>query len=504
MNARFNIADFFFETAKINGRKTAIIENSRSITFEALRREVINTSAYLQEKGIHKGDRVMVFVPMSIDLYRIVLALFNIGATAVFLDEWVNKKRMEECLRVAKCRAFIGILKARVFAFFSSELKKIPIQLSTSYRSTSVIQCTSNTSHSDTALITFTTGSTGTPKAAKRTHGFLEEQFKALLEKINPKPDDIDVPMLPIVLLINLGAGCTSVIIPHKVKHPKLKRFTNQLIKQRVTRLVCSPIVLKQLARYVFVQKLSLPMLKNIFTGGAPVFQSDAKEFTKAFPQAQIEIIYGSTEAEPISSILANQVGDDPFNSFSKGLRVGIPYHKSEVRIIKIMQESISCSSESEFRNLFKLDGEIGEIIVSGPHVLDAYYNNDEALKQNKIFIDSKCWHRTGDSGYLENNVLFLTGRCSTLIRNEDRIIAPFIYENYFNSIPGVEIGTLIDVQNYLIVCIEKSRRADEADIEVMIYKLDIKVDEIKFITVPRDPRHHSKIDYEKLKKMMG
>ena len=43
-----------------------------------------------------------------------------------------------------------------------------------------------------------------------------------------------------------------------------------------------------------------------------------------------------------------------------------------------------------------------------------------------------------------ENGTMFLTGRCSTLIQKDDKIIYPFIYENYFQTIDGVEIGTVM------------------------------------------------------------
>ena len=70
------------------------------------------------------------------------------------------------------------------------------------------------------------------------------------------------------------------------------------------------------------------------------------------------------------------------------------------MRIIQLHDGIIECPDETDFKKLMLPEGVIGEIIVNGPHVLDAYFNNEEALKQNKIFVESKCWHRTGDSGF--------------------------------------------------------------------------------------------------------
>ena len=194
-----NIVELFLNAATEYPDNIAIIEKNKQISYRQLARSVKETTAFFRKKGIKSGDRVLVFVPMSIDLYRIVLALFHIGATAVFLDEWVSRKRMELCCRLADCRAFIGIWKARIYGrFFSKELKKIPIRLGTRFQKSSSLEEPENVSLDHTALITFTTGSTGTPKAARRTHGFLKEQFDALIEKMQPQVNDVDLSLIHI------------------------------------------------------------------------------------------------------------------------------------------------------------------------------------------------------------------------------------------------------------------------------------------------------------------
>ena len=508
MNEQNNIVSLFLEAAKKYPSKPAIIQDDKSISFQDLLIEVEQTSGYFIEKGIKKGDRVLVFVPMGMDLYRIVLAILNIGATAVFLDEWVSKKRMEECCKVAQCRAFIGIFKARVLSFFSAELRKIPIHLGTGYKKfDGNINPHCKVANTDTALITFTTGSTGTPKAAKRTHGFLREQFSALIEKIDPQPDDIDMPVLPIVLLINLGAGCTSVIAEFKASKPDKmnpKQVLNQINKYKVNRMVSSPFFVKRLSEFTIENRIDSPLsLKKIFTGGAPVFPSEARLYTQAFPTTKIEIVYGSTEAEPISAILANTLIETNSNDPNIGLNVGKPYRKAEVKIIGIQSRNIHCDTEAELHQLETLPGEIGEIIVSGPHVLTEYFNNVEALLQNKIFIGSKCWHRTGDSGYLNSDgSLYLTGRCKALIYYEGRLFSPFVYENMFQQLPGVILGSIILHDNKIYTVLEVDNKADIRELTTRIESL-LPESHLKIVSkIPRDPRHNSKIDYDKLKDM--
>lgn len=505
MKNNFNISELFFDAATKFPHRKAIIYRNSEIQFDDLANAVRSTAAYFIRKGIQKGDRVLVFVPMSIDLYRIVLALFSIGATAVFLDEWVNKKRMEECCKIAQCNGFIGIFKARVLSWFSSELRKIPIKLGVnSYFSFQPTHSKFPVSieKDETALITFTTGSTGIPKAAKRTHHFLFKQFEALNDKLNPKEDDIDLPALPIVLFLNLGNGITSVIADFKASRPeKISpiKIVDQIKNNQVNRIIASPFFVKKIAQYLLQHNIQLPNITKIFTGGAPVFPSEAEIYLAAFPDATLEIVYGSTEAEPISSSSAKDLIAEKDFILKAGLNVGPVYKKAEVKIIKIIDSPIVANFETDLETL--PNDMIGEIIVSGPHVLTEYFNNPEAIKRNKIFVNGKCWHRTGDSGYLaDTGILYLTGRCSTIIYKDEKLIAPFLYENYLQSIAGVNIGTVLMIKKSIVCVLELNDSTIRLSVLNALNILPIKFDEVKFVKkIPRDLRHNSKIDYAQL-----
>ncbi|MCR9173821.1 MAG: AMP-binding protein [bacterium] len=491
-----NISQLFLDAAKTYPERLAIIDPKQSITYEELQRDVLETAAYFKSKGIQKGDRVLVFVPMSVDLYRIVLALFYCGATAVFLDAWVNKKRLELCCEIADCKGFIGIPKARIFAWFSKELRRIPIKLSMKKKNSGKEPITI-VSDDDSALITFTTGSTGRPKAADRTHGFLKEQFDALIDEIDPKPEDVDMPVLPIVLFVNLGVGCTSVIADFKMSKPETmesEKLVHQIQQHKVNRITASPFVVEQLAKKTSNSTV-FDGIEKVFTGGAPVFPNQAKTLLNAFSNAQVNIVYGSTESEPISSIEAKELVSKEAE-LSDGLPVGHVYHKTELRIISISEGAIPTATSEDLDALTKEDGAIGEIIVAGPHVLKRYFNNDEAFKKNKIVCGDTIWHRTGDSGFLSNEQLHLTGRCQQLIEHEEAILSPFIIENRLQQIPGVIMGTLLKVNSKLILTIEGSISPET----VREQQLEFPYDEIKILDIPRDPRHNSKIDYPALK----
>ncbi len=499
-----NIAQLFHRAAATYPERTAIIAGRRQVTYRQLRQQVLATAEKLQAAGLGHGDRVLVFVPMGIALYRTVLALFHIGATAVFLDEWVNRSRLESCCTLADCRGFIGVFKARMYAWFSPALRKIPIRMGTSLSVSrpGISIPVAPTGPDDTALITFTTGSTGTPKAAKRTHHFLHAQFNALVETLSPRPGEVDMTVLPIVLLFNLGVGATSVIVPYKPSKTDISdipRIWKELDGHAVNRITASPYFVGLLAAHASKTGQGLPQVKKIFTGGAPVFPDEAEAYLHAFPGATIEVIYGSTEAEPISSVDGKTLV--AAGAPKEGLLVGHSYRGADVRIIEITDGNIHCQDTRDFDRLVLADGEVGEIVVSGAHVLTAYFNNPEALRRNKIFVGERCWHRTGDSGYFGlDGCLYLTGRSDRLIDVRGKRLSPFICEYRMRVIPGIRCGTFIQVADSLVAVVEADRHTDKEAIIAALRQLDIPYDRVHWLSqIPRDPRHHSKIDYELL-----
>ncbi len=492
-----NIVNLFLEASKTYPDQKAIIEKDKEISFSELSQEVEEAALYFKSKGIEKGDRVLVFIPMSIDLYRTVLALFYIGATAVFLDEWVNKKRLDICCEIAQCKGFIAGTKVRFLSILSKELRKIPVKLNPKKRINGRLEPLDLIGDTP-ALITFTTGSTGTPKAALRSHQFLNEQFKALLHEIQPKPSDIDMPILPIVLFVNLGVGCTSVIADYKQTKPnnlKPQKIIHQLLKNSVSRITASPFFIKKLAEHCIEKGIELPKLEKLFTGGAPVFPTEANLYQTAFPKTHSVIAYGSTEAEPISSISAKELSKT--SVLENGLPVGKLYPNAEVNIIKITDEVIALSEHESMESHFLQEGKIGEIIVSGHHVLASYFNNEEAFKRNKIIEKNTVWHRTGDSGFIKNGALFLTGRCAQLITKKGKLISPFIIENQLQQLDGVSMGTALEINSKTLLILESTLNKNE----LVPLLSSFEFDEVQVVEkIPRDPRHNSKIDYGKLK----
>ena len=223
----------------------------------------------------------------------------------------------------------------------------------------------------------------------------------------------------------------------------------------------------------------------------------------KAFSDTNIEIVYGSTEAEPISFIKAENLVKYAGQVIKTGLPAGDIVDDIELKIIKIVEGPVN---EEEFNNLILPESETGEICVSGNHVLKEYYNNQEAQKQNKICTNDKIWHRTGDAGYIKENTLYLIGRARQRFIYNDKIYYLFPYENALANINGVKIATIIEHDNNVLIVIEPEEAINNNKYNILseIKRLEIPHNEIMIIKqIPRDARHCSKIDYERLKKIL-
>lgn len=491
-----NIVEILFENAEKHPNKLAIIHKNKKITYGKLVQDVKDYAQYFLSKGIKKGDNILIFVPMTIELYKILSAVFYIGATAVFVDAWADKNRLNQALTIVPCKAFIACPKAFILKLISKKVREVGINIiSGTINKTKNIHPIETVTPDSTALITFTTGSTGLPKAAKRTHRFLLEQHYVLKKHLAPFIDDVDLTSLPVFILHNLACGTTSVIPdfnPQKPSDINPDKILKDIKNNNVTTSVGSPRFYEKLAEFGKIKGL-----KRIFTGGAPVFPKNARLLQENFNDCDIEIVYGSTEAEPIASISAKELLQCEDN-VKDGLYIGKPIEDINVKIIESSDEPIE-----DFESTWLSTGEIGEICVEGKHVLKEYYNSNEAQKFAKINYQGQIWHRTGDAGYLDNDGrLFLMGRVKNRFVHNNKEVYVFPIENALLEIEGIEIGTVLKIDEQIILVVET--KIPQKKLEQELKNCGFNFDKLIITQIPRDPRHNSKIDYDKLKKILS
>ena len=502
-----NVTSLLDTAARRVPQRAALCTRSHSVTFSQLQQNVCQCANLLSRRGLHHGDRVIIMIPMSPALYTALLAVIRCGATAVFVDPWISMRRIAAFAAFADPSGFIGVPKSHLLRLLNPRLATLALTASTgpapfglparfslkAATKESADHAMAPVTPDESALITFTTGSSGTPKGANRTHRFLLAQHHALCNELDYRDNDVDMPMFPVFALRNLAAGITSVIPEidfKKVSDANPQRLLQQIVQNKVTIVTASPPLLDALAALP-----EPPPLRRIITGGAPIRSTQLNAWQKAFPDTHIEIVYGSTEAEPVAHISAAQ---RLATNESLGICCGHPVDAVTARIIKITRTPVSAD---ELDALTLPQGQTGELIVSADHVCRDYFRNPQAVLQNKIIQnDGHCGHRMGDTGFFDTSGRFiLTGRVhTTILRGNDLLHAQLVEAHALALMQQALRVAALETNQQLTLVVQGPTIPDAAQ--------TLDADHVIFTRrqLPLDPRHNAKIDYPKLRKLLN
>lgn len=514
----------------ISGISGAQQMQQQSINYGDFTRKINSVALGLKNLGIAKGDRVIIFLPLSVELYLCMFAVQWVGAIAVFLDSWARRDQLGLSAGVVAPKAMISFEKAFDLCQAVPELSSIAIKIAAGEHGKgyeadleglllNAGECAIEpVEAADTALITFTTGSSGVPKGADRTHRFLAAQHRALDQVIPYQADDRDLPVFPIFSLNNLAGGVTTVLPAIDLAVPSDKdaaTIVKQIFSARITCCTVSPSIFVNVTDYCRANNLILGSLRRVVTGGAAVSRDNVKNFKAIAPQAKILVLYGSTEVEPIAEIEADEMLSAEENR--QGVNVGRIFEGLEYKFIKIRRKNVVLG-EQGWKEWETGPNKPGELVVSGDHVCENYYNNPEAFNSAKIRdADQKIWHRTGDVGMLdEQKRLWLVGRVhNTIIRNNEYLF-PVHAEILLKRLDFVRQAAFLGIEDpglgekTCAIFSLKEGFSPEAigqfknAIAAVFSENKIPLDEIVMVKdIPMDPRHHSKVEYARLKEMI-
>lgn len=519
-----NIAKVLQRQAQKRPAAPAIIDmhrgRERVTTFAGLESASARGAALLLETGLVSGDTVLVFQPMSAELYIALMALFRVGMTAMFLDPSAGREHIERCCAIRPPTALIASPAAHLLRLVSPALRRIPrhicftrfipgsIPWNRSERLEPHLPITPCEADRP-ALITFTSGSTGLPKAAVRSHGFLLEQHRVLERAIHLAPGAIDLTTLPVFVLANLASGVTSLIPDADLRRPgiiKAAPVLRQIERHRPVSVVASPAFLERICDTSELSGRTVSGFQYIFTGGAPVFSDHLDRFAATFPGAEVVAVYGSTEAEPIAHITRKELtaADMTAMSTGAGLPAGIPVDEISVQVISPRWGTpLGRLDDSGFSAMCLPRGKAGEIVVSGGHVLKGYLNGvgDE---ETKFRVNDEIWHRTGDSGYFEHTGrLWLLGRSAAVINDDRGELYPFAVECAARQFPGIVRTALVNRQEKRILFIQPVKGSHIDTIAVRNALVWAQLDDVRELDeIPLDRRHNAKVDYVRLAKI--
>jgi acyl-CoA synthetase (AMP-forming)/AMP-acid ligase II len=494
------------------------------ITYAGLVGRVRAAACGMQARGISQGDRVLVFLPMGLAMYTAMFAVQRLGCIAVFLDSWARRHHLRETIACVQPRAMISETAAFDLITGIPEGAAIPVRIAAG-PDLEELCCTPGEAKMAAveeefpALITFTTGSSGVPKGANRTHRFLAAQHQALDGIIPYRTNDRDLPAFPIFSLNNLASGVTTILPAINLAQPSDQDgalLTHQLLHEGITCATLSISMLNQISRFCHQQGVRLDSLRRGVTGGAPVSREELRAFGGIAPHAELLVLYGSTEVEPIAHITAREMLAESADLVHEGVNVGRISSALQHKFIRITKGPVVFPT-SGWSALEVANHAVGELVVHGDHVCRDYYNNPDAFRRAKIVDErGQVWHRTGDLGRLDQHGnLWLAGRVHNAILRGGSYCFPVQSEVLLKSFPFVRQGAYLGLPDTQL-----GERA--AAVVVLDPTSGIKPDEVlarirtafaaqgrpldSFYVVeqiPMDARHHSKVEYGALRDVL-
>jgi acyl-CoA synthetase (AMP-forming)/AMP-acid ligase II len=529
-----NLAALLHDQAIARPNHSALIEPGKApISFAALQRAVKQGAAWLHKSGLRAGDRVLLYQPISAALYVALGSLFYAGITVVFIDPGMRGEQLERAATLLAPRGFLATPRAHLLRLLSPAIRHIPVKFTTGswplpgakrwgdYAAIAPAQaCPMAEVEDETpALITVTSGSTGTPKFATRTHGFLRRQHCAIEASLGMAADTVVATTLPIFALSFLASGLTTLLPTIDLRRPgniKVMPLLAQMEQAGVNAIAASPAFLDQIARFCSAHEHTLPQIRQVYTGGAPVFVDLMDEVAGPIPNAAFHAVYGATEAEPIATLDRASISAPDRERMAKGagLLAGDPVPSLHVRVIADQWGRAHGPYSAQDWAQLALAGSAsatGEIVVNGPHVLTRVGSGEDA-SLTKIIVDGQIWHRTGDAGYWDDEGrLWLLGRCAARIDRRlpdgsSQTIYPFTVESAVHTFPAVKHAALIAQDQRCILALELYTPQDEQWIATFKATLAwAHLDEIRILRqMPVDKRHNAKIDYPALRRLLG
>lgn len=438
--------------------KTALIcgVTNRSYSYQQLHRYSRTFAAMLRTKlNIRDGDVVCIMMPNSPEYAMVLLGVLEAGAIATTVNPIYTPYEVQRQIVHSDVKILIGVTETIPVLKDGSSLAKKDLPI-ISVKGSSKVTPTGTISfeelafadnvdlnslkdvkrlQEDTALLPYSSGTTGLPKGVELTHKNIVcncvqsdvETFRHY-DLTTKTRQDSTLGLLPfyhiygltLVLLHKLSVGMKIVTLPKF----EPGNFVN-LLKEHPINLMCAvPPLILYMGNNKEVTKEHLAPLKAITSGAAPLPRNDVyKVLEKTKPGTDFLNLYGLTESSPLATGM--------LPGSTKYSTVGYGISNTELRI-----------ADSELKPLGPT--QVGELLIRGPHVMKGYRNNPTATKNTII---EGGWLRTGDLGSIdENGFVTIADRIKELIKVKGYQVPPAELENVLKEHPNILDAAVVGI----------------------------------------------------------
>jgi O-succinylbenzoic acid--CoA ligase len=425
-----------------------IIAPEEKLSYNEFYNNCLFVKNILLQNGIRENNHVGILFSHNYNFFVIVNALWLIGAIPVPFNTRNTKSEIGYQLKLAVIKNLI-IDKKLEQEFHFQNVKLIihdskpclPADRFTTqhpkfeFHNLKSKILTTKYSILNTALIMFTSGSIGKPKAVVHTFKSLVESVKTT-DSFSPlSKKNIWLASLPLYHIGGFMILCRSLISGSKVvfpHSPKYKDVKKAIEVSNPTHISLVPSVLKQFLKNSINPNKSI---KHVFVGGGPI-DSDLC-LSAAKRNWPIVNVYGSTETCSMVTALETK------KFFTNGCSVGKAIGKNKIKIMSL--PAVILAGKITYEDKYS----IGEILVKSNSLFKEYYN-DAITTTNSL---KNGWYYSGDFGWINKNGFLYVGS-----RREDLIITggenvsvqeiqnaileiPFVKDAYVFGIPDKKWG---------------------------------------------------------------
>jgi len=394
----------FIKHVHNNPEKIAIEYQGLKISYGDLNRYSNDLAIIFQRRNLKKGDRLLIVADRKPNLVVAILAAFKLGIIISLTDPKYPVAYIKSCIKVLSpdfclnlnsrfllCNIFDVLDNQKTMDLFS--LPKINRKSNIDIFENDVF------SFDDTAIITFTSGTTGVPKAVAGRYSSLTHFYPWMNEVFGPFESDrfgmcSNVAHDPIQrdIFTPLFFSAT-IVIPAEEDLFSPGRLPEWLLENKVTICCFTPAMYQFLT--TFKDKVySIENMRLIFFVGESLTLEQVKKIKSVLTKAKIINLYGSTETQRAVSYF---VIPDQINSLPEIIPIG--YGIGDVDVIVVKEDTLTlCEAD-----------EIGEILLRSPYIAKGYLNAPEENERKFVknpFVDdaSDIFYRTGDLGFFDKN----------------------------------------------------------------------------------------------------
>ncbi|MCW1100206.1 acyl--CoA ligase [Streptomyces sp. RS2] len=428
------------------GGKNAFTMGAQARTFAALHDQSRRLAQALLQLGVAKGDRVAILMGNRLEWIECLFAATSIGAVCLPVNVLLTGNDVNAVLEHAAPRVLIVDQHAQPALSAMTAMPETVVSVgsvdapSACRRYDYTELCASRTaetpdvavSPTDPAMMYYTSGTTGAPKAAVHTHqGVLWNTLHQVSDlELSADETYLVVPSfswsagLHHITLAQMWAGGRSEILPTGAR--TLQRIVDTVEQAGITHAFIAPTLLKELlGSPELLGRLRESPLTRVMSGAEPLPASVTDPLHEALPSLSITQAYGMTEMPLIAAFIRPSEGRSHPGSTGRA---------SSITTLGVRRPDGTVAFEGD-----------GEIVLRSPATTVGYL--DRADENEVTFRDG--WFHTGDSGHLDaEGFLSVTGRTKDMIITGGINISPSEIEDVIHECPGVAEVAVVGVSD--------------------------------------------------------